>query len=71
MRAALLGITGLAAFVSYCFYKGQCASATKSGAKEDVHRWESEGGNVPAVATPGPAPVSQSSYPAPGSEARH
>ncbi len=71
MRAALFGITGLAAFVSYCFYKGQCSHKTKTELKEDLRRWESEGGNVPAVATPAPAPVPQSSYPAPNPEARH
>ena len=69
MRAALFGITGLAAFVTYCLYRGQSAKVAKTGVKEDVHRWESEGGNVPAVATPAPAPVPQSSYP--GSHARH
>ena len=71
MRPALVGIAGLAAFVSYCFYKGQCSKAAKTEVKEDLRRWEGEGGNVPAVATPSPAPQPQSSYPAPGSEARH
>ena len=71
MRAPLVGIAGLAAILSYCFYKGQCAHAAKTEVKEDLRRWEDEGGNVPAVATPSPAPVPQSSYPAPGSEARH
>jgi hypothetical protein len=74
MRAPLVGIASLAAIVSYCFYRGQCAQnakGTKAEVKEDVRRWESEGGNVPAVATPSPAPVPQSSFPAPDSEARH
>ena len=71
MRAALVGVTGLAAIISYCFYKGSCAKTTKTEVKEDLGRWEGEGGNDPAVATPAPAPVPQSSYPAPGSEARH
>ncbi len=34
-------------------------------------RWEGEGGNVPAVATPSPAPQPRSSYPDSGSERRH
>ena len=71
MKAPLVGIAGLAAFVSYCFYKGQCSKQVKTEVKEDLRRWEGEGGNVPAVATPSPAPVPQASYPAPGSEARH
>ena len=71
MRAPLVGIAGLAAILGYCFYKGQCAKSAKTEVKEDLRRWEDEGGNVPAVATPSPAPVPQSSYPAPGSEARH
>ena len=71
MRAPLVGIASLAAIVSYCFYKGQCAKSAKAEVKHDLRRWEDEGGNVPAVATPSPAPVPQSSYPAGGSEARH
>ena len=71
MRPALVGITGLAAIIGYCFYKGQCAKATKTEVKEDLRRWEDEGGNVPAVATPSPAPIPQSSFPASASEARH
>lgn len=71
MSKMLLGAAGLAAFVGYCFYRGQCAKATKTEVKEDVRRWEGEGGNVPEVATPSPAPIPQSSYTAPSSEARH
>ena len=71
MRAALLGVAGLAAFVSYCFHKGQCAKQVKTEVKEELRRWEDEGGNVPAVATPSPAPQPQMSYPGAGSEARH
>jgi hypothetical protein len=71
MTKTFLALSGLAAFVGYCFYRGQCAKATKTEVKEDLGRWEGEGGNVPAVATPSPAPVPQSSYTAPGSEARH
>jgi len=71
MRAPLVGIAALSAFVSYCFYRGQCSKQGKTEVKEDLRRWEGEGGNVPAVATPSPAPVPQGSYPTPGSEARH
>ena len=67
----LLSVAGLAALVSYCFYRGQCAHATKIEVKEDLRRWEGEGGNVPAVATPSPAPIPHSSFSAPGSDARH
>ena len=68
---ALLGIAGLAAFVSYCFYRNQDAQQRKAQVKDDLRRWEGEGGNVPAVATPSPVVNPQSSYPAPGSDARH
>jgi len=68
---ALLGIAGLAAFVGYCFYKSQDAQVVKAQVKDDLRRWEGEGGNVPAVATPSPVVSPQSSYPAPESEARH
>lgn len=67
----ILGLAGLAGFVGYCFYRGECAHASKREVKEDLGRWEGEGGNVPAVATPSPAPVPPSSYPAPGTYARH
>jgi len=66
----LLSVAGLAAFVSYCFYRGQCATSVKREVKEDLGRWEGEGGNDPAVATPSPAPVPQSSYAA-GSHPLH
>lgn len=67
----LLSVAGLAALVSYCFYRGQCVRAVKTEVKEDLGRWEGEGGNVPTVATPSPAPTPRSSYPPPGSDARH
>jgi hypothetical protein len=71
MTMKLFGVASLAAFVSYCLFRGRGTRATKSEVKEDLRRWEGEGGNVPAVATPSPAPAPQSSYPAPASEARH
>ena len=67
----LLSVAGLAAFVSYCFHRGQCARVTKAEVKEDLRRWEDEGGNVPHVATPSPAPVPRTSYPGNGSAPRH
>lgn len=57
----LLAVAGLAGFVSYCFYRGQCTHAVKREVKEDLHRWEGEGGNLPTVATPSPFPVPQPS----------
>jgi len=68
---ALVGIAGLAAFLGYCFYRSQGARQAKGEVKEDLRRWEGEGGNDPAVATPSPVVTPQSSYPMPGSEARH
>ena len=68
---ALLGIAGLAAFVGYCFHKAQVPQRAKAEAKEDLRRWEGEGGNDPAVATPEPVVNPQSSYPMPESDARH
>jgi len=56
--------------LGYCYYRG-CevrAHKHKQGLKEEVVRWEGEGGNVPAVATPSPAPVPDSSIP-PGTHA--
>jgi hypothetical protein len=67
----LVSVAGLAAFVGYCFHRGQCAKAAKKETKADLGRWEGEGGNDPAVATPSPAPTPQSSFPAPHWEARH
>ena len=67
----LLSVAGLAAFVSYCFHRGRCAQATKAEVKQDLRRWEDEGGNVPQVATPSPEPVPPTSYPGNGAAARH
>lgn len=67
----LLSVAGLTAFVSYCFHRGRTAQATKAQVKHDIRRWEDEGGNVPQVATPSPAPVAQSAYPGNGSAPRH
>jgi hypothetical protein len=64
-----LTVAGIAAFVSYCFHRGKTAHATKGEVKEDLRRWEGEGGNVPQVATPSPAPIPQSSHPGNGAAA--
>jgi hypothetical protein len=56
--------------VAYCFNRAN-AQRAQPGQRPDLTRWEGEGGNVPQVATPSPAPVPQSSYPGNGSEAHH
>ena len=71
MRASLVGIAALAGILAYCYRQATSSQAARGEVKEDLRRWEGEGGNVPAVATPGPAPVPQSSFPGQGSEARH
>ena len=43
--------------------QGGGRATRKLNLKEDVTRWEGEGGNVPAVATPSPAPAPSSSVP--------
>lgn len=64
MRLVLALAAGV---LGYCYYRGQSARETKVAVKEDLRRWEDEGGNVPAVATPSPPPVAQ----APDSSLRH
>ena len=68
---ALIGIAAIAAFVTYCFQRGRSVTETRSEVKDDLRRWEGEGGNVPAVATPSPAPSPRPSFPDPASSARH
>jgi hypothetical protein len=60
---ALLGFAALAAFVTYCFRRNDELRAARRTTREEIGRWESEGGNVPAVATPSPAPVPTTGYP--------
>ncbi|MGZ5032854.1 MAG: hypothetical protein ACXWAC_06610 [Usitatibacter sp.] len=36
-----------AGVLGYCYYLGQSARKTKGAVKEDLRRWEGEGGNVP------------------------
>ena len=53
--------------LGYCYYRGcevNSSRNTRAAVKDDVTRWEGEGGNVPAVATPSPAPQPASSVPA-------
>jgi hypothetical protein len=71
MTRILVATAAVAGFVTYCFNRGRAAQAARGEHKQDLTRWEGEGGNVPQVATPSPAPVPQSSYPGNGSEARH
>jgi hypothetical protein len=65
----LISVAGLAAFVSYCFYRGHCAKTTRAEVKQDLHRWEDEGGNVPHVATPSPVSKPHGNYPGNGASA--
>ncbi len=62
---ALIGAIG------YFFYRGQCARSAAHEVKDDVTRWEGEGGNVPSVATPEPRVVPQSSLRGDGEHVRH
>lgn len=60
----------VAGALGYCYKCGLDARAKRTSIKEQVNRWEGEGGNVPTVATPSPAPIPQSSHPA-GDVVRH
>ena len=71
MTRFLVATAVLAGFVAYCFNRDKALRAQPSSQRTDLTRWEGEGGNVPQVATPSPAPVPQSSFPGNGSEARH
>jgi hypothetical protein len=68
-----LALAGAAAGVGYCYYRGACARAHKHEVKQELTRWEAEGGNVPEVDTPTPQAKPQSSYPpaAPAPDFRH
>ena len=56
--------------LGYCYYLGREARAQPK-LREDINRWEGEGGNVPSVATPSPAPQPQASFQAGDPEIRH
>lgn len=60
-----LALVGAAAGLGYCYYRGACARHVKREVKEDLTRWEAEGGNVPEVDTPTPQAKPESPYPAP------
>jgi len=60
----LLAFAGGAAGLGYCYYRGQCARRDKLTAKEELKRWEDEGGNIPTVETPTPQARPQTSHPA-------
>lgn len=45
-----------AGLLGYCYKCGLEARRRRGALREDVRRWEGEGGNVPTVATPSPAP---------------
>ena len=49
-----------ASALGYCYYVGANHRAHKISRKEELNRWEGEGGNVPSVATPSPVPPGQS-----------
>ena len=49
--------------LGYCYYIGRDLRTRHGTVREDVTRWEGEGGNVPSVATPSPAPAPESSVP--------
>jgi hypothetical protein len=55
-------ILALAAGVlGYCYYLGQSARKTKGSVREDLRRWEGEGGNLPAAARHSPRRVAHTS----------
>lgn len=59
--------------LGYFYYRG-CEvknRSHKTAVKEDLTRWEGEGGNVPAVATPTPVVMPRSSAPAADDVSRH
>lgn len=66
MRLLLALAAGIA---GYCYYRGLEARRLAKP-REEIARWESEGGNVPSVATPTPAPT-PAAYPAGDPGVRH
>jgi hypothetical protein len=60
-----------AGLLGYCYKCGIDARNKKGALKEDVTRWEGEGGNVPTVATPSPAPAAQAGFPRGDGGLRH
>jgi len=66
-----IAIAGALGGLGYCYWRGACAHSAKHEIKQDLTRWEDEGGNVPAVDTPAPMARPQSSYPPRANELRH
>jgi hypothetical protein len=67
----LLAIAGGAAGLGYCYYRGTCSRSVKREIKEDLTRWEAEGGNVPEVDTPTPQARPETSFPQEAPQLRH
>jgi len=63
-----LALVGAVSGLGYCYWRGSCARHTKREIKEDITRWEAEGGNVPEVETPTPQVNPRSSYLGTGDE---
>lgn len=53
---SVIALAGLGAFIAWCFRRNEELRASRVEAREELGRWEAEGGNVPAVATPSPVP---------------
>ncbi|HET7728689.1 MAG TPA: hypothetical protein VFK48_01535 [Usitatibacter sp.] len=56
--------------LGYCYYRGSQVPRKAGPRKEELQRWEGEGGNVPTVATPSPT-VIPPTFPAGDGELRH
>ena len=68
---APLLLLAVAGGLGYCYYRGRGAHHEKVAVKDDLKRWEDEGGNIPAVDTPTPQVKPQSSHPGASFEVRH
>ena len=66
-----IAIAGALGGLGYCYWRGACAHSAKHEIKQDLTRWEDEGGNVPDVDTPAPMARPESSYPPGANELRH
>ncbi|HYC35463.1 MAG TPA: hypothetical protein VEC19_03505 [Usitatibacter sp.] len=58
-----------AGVLGYCYKRGLEARARKGSLKEEVTRWEGEGGNVPSVAAP--SPTMPPAFRGDGADVRH